>query len=234
MSNLGGWFDAPVVYSEPGEASGSDPTTHLVYSDLPSAGFQLGREMAMHPLGWALGIFAAGWAGGYLAWVALGRRQARGVSGLGATQRLKKGHFVVLSLKDPDGVSYSTKGLSVAQKKVLEKWISYDEYAHIAVNLDSGDAVVVPADLHEQVHAGIHKFGGLAGTPEEHSDQTYALIEKATDLWRRANYMEAYEAAVRADQEAHWAGKSESEEAYKQLHFFKTRMIAKLLAKKER
>ena len=156
MSNLGGWFDAPVVYSEPGEASGSDPTTHLVYSDLPSAGFQLGKQMAMHPLGWALGIFAAGWAGGYLAWVALGKR---GYSG---------------------------------------------------------------------------GYGGLAGTPEEHSDQTYALIEKATDLWRRANYMEAYEAAVRADQEAHWAGKSESEEAYKQLHFFKTRMIAKLLAKKER
>lgn len=32
------------------------------------------RSMAQHPLKWLFGTFAVGWLGGYLAWVAIGKR----------------------------------------------------------------------------------------------------------------------------------------------------------------
>jgi hypothetical protein len=85
MSDLGGWFDGPaVVYTDPGTPGSVDPTTHLVYSDAGGVGFNLSRSMALHPLGWLLGTFAAGWAGGYLAWVQLGKRgYSGGYGGLG-------------------------------------------------------------------------------------------------------------------------------------------------------
>ena len=85
MSDLGGWFDGPaVVYTDPGTPGSVDPTTHLVYSDAGGVGFNLSRSMALHPLAWLLGTFAAGWAGGYLAWVQLGKRgYSGGYGGLG-------------------------------------------------------------------------------------------------------------------------------------------------------
>ena len=78
---LGGLFSGPIAtYESPGVPGAEAPTTHLVYAT--DRGFSLSQQMALHPLGWALGLFAAGWAGGYLAWVQLGKRgYSGGMSG---------------------------------------------------------------------------------------------------------------------------------------------------------
>jgi hypothetical protein len=57
-------------------------------SDRTGAAPSLSYSMALHPVTWLLGTFALGWAGGYLAWVAIGRYQAKtgrlsGLSGTG-------------------------------------------------------------------------------------------------------------------------------------------------------
>lgn len=72
--SFNGVFDVPrdgmsaegmaVLYYDP-NAERTGPSMSLSYS------------MATHPVAWLLGTFAAGWTGGYLAWVAIGKYQER-------------------------------------------------------------------------------------------------------------------------------------------------------------
>lgn len=64
------------LFTTPDADAASDPEG-LGITLLYPAGYTGGLSlwMAKRPLAWTLGLFAAGWAGGYLTWLAIGRKR---------------------------------------------------------------------------------------------------------------------------------------------------------------
>ncbi len=61
---MGGFFTTPEVQEDPIGIT-------LLYPRGYTSGLSL--SLAKNPVLWSLGLFAAGWAGGYFTWVAIGR-----------------------------------------------------------------------------------------------------------------------------------------------------------------
>lgn len=64
------------LFATPETDEASDPEvlgTTLLYPPGYTGGLSL--WMAKRPVAWTLGLFAAGWAGGYLTWLAIGRKR---------------------------------------------------------------------------------------------------------------------------------------------------------------
>lgn len=61
---MGGFFTTPEIQEDPISIT-------LRYPQGYTSGLSL--SLAKNPVLWSLGLFAAGWAGGYFTWVAIGR-----------------------------------------------------------------------------------------------------------------------------------------------------------------
>jgi hypothetical protein len=71
MRGMRGLGEAPVVVAD---ASG---TTLTYPADVTWMQGGMSLSYALHPVAWAFGLFATGWAGGYLTWLFLGRKKRK-------------------------------------------------------------------------------------------------------------------------------------------------------------
>lgn len=90
-------------------------------SDRTGAASNLSYSMATHPVAWLLGTFAAGWAGGYLAWVAIGRYQAKKEMATTSSPIWKKNRK--LPPFDPSKDSFASQQKYMPRnKRINKKW----------------------------------------------------------------------------------------------------------------